>query len=196
AVIGDEDVGPAIAIEVGADDAEAGAGQPADAAGETDVGEAHPRSFAGAEVAVQLAARTGEHARATEVLVALGSQAVAFRVVIEVVDDDEIEEAVAVEVEEGSGHGPQGIVEAGLGTDVGEAATALVEEQLDGAVLGEQHVGTAIVVDVANRHAHVVAGHVEPGAGTDVGERAVGQALEQLILLAFGAAVVQQVEVD
>src|SRR5262249_22551743 len=84
--------------------------------------------------------------------------------VVEVVDDDEVEPAVAVVIDEADGGGPQRIPEPGLIGDVLELAAAPVQEQLDAGVLGDDDVGQAVVVDVADGHAGVVA--ADPQAGT------------------------------
>ncbi len=87
-------------------------------------------------------------------------------------------------------------VEAGLLGDVLEVAATLIEEELDAAVLSDEHVGQAVVVDVADRHAHAVAGDVQAGAGADVLEATAGKLVEELVAGAVRAAVLQQINVE
>ena len=88
------------------------------------------------------------------------------------------------------------MVDASLFGDVGELAVAVVQEKTDAAVLGQHQVGQAVVVDVADRDAHAVAGHVEARAGADVGELAGRSLAKQLVFLAVGAAVVNEVDIE
>src|SRR5262245_59934348 len=114
------------------------------------------------KVVEQLRDRSLKHVRAAVILLAAGSRAFACLIVTEVADDDQIEPAVAVVVEEASRRGPEGIVDPCLLGDVAELATAEVEEKPDVAVFGKEHVGQPVVVDVADGYAHAVTGHVEP----------------------------------
>src|SRR5262249_51405182 len=112
-------------------------------------------------------------------------------------DDDEVEPAVAVEIDEAGRGAPEGAVEAGRAGDVEELAAALVEEQPEAAVLGDEDVGPAVVVDVADGHAHVMAGEVEPGAGADVLKLAAGELPEEPVGgFRLGPGVLQEEDVQ
>src|SRR5207248_1966287 len=99
---GDEDVGPAIAIEVGTDDAQPRSRDATEARFDGHIVEADAR-----RPAVQtLVAKQPAHAS----LESLGSAVVAFaarpdarpgRVIVHVTDDDQVQPAVAVEIDEG-----------------------------------------------------------------------------------------------
>ena len=71
------------------------------------------------------------------------------------VGDEEIEQAVAVVVEEDRARRVAvGSFDAGLGGDVGEVAvTVVLEEQVSVADAGDEEVGIAVVVDVRERRA-------------------------------------------
>src|SRR5205807_8392851 len=114
-------------------------------------------------------------------------------VVIDVVDHDQVEPAVSVVVHEGARGAPAVVLQSRLLGDLPELAVALVEEQADATVLGDQDVGQAIVVDVAHRHAYAVPGEIQARALAHVPEGAVGLLPEELVGPAFGSTVVEQV---
>src|SRR5207248_954379 len=90
-----------------------------------------------AQVAEQLADGPPERPGDAVVGAAAGHAAGPGGVVIDVVDDDQVEPAVAVVIEEGRRGPPQRVVQARLPGDVGEGAIAVVQEELDAAVLGD-----------------------------------------------------------
>src|SRR5207247_6318725 len=96
------------------------------------------------------------------------------RIVVDIVGDDEVEPAVAVVIEEAGRRGPQGVFDSGGLGDVDEGAVAVVAEEADAAVFGNENVGETVVVDVGDGDAHAVTADVEAGAGADVFEAAVG----------------------
>ncbi len=118
-----------------------------------------------------------------------------FRI-IEVVDDDQVEPAVAVEIEEGRRRGPERIIEARLAGDFEESPLALVEEEPRGTEFGQQQIGQPVVVDVSDGDPHAEASHVEPATGRDVAEGAVGFLVEELIFARPGSAVVNEIDVE
>src|SRR5205823_12146993 len=120
--------------------------------------EAHP--VLGTKIAIQTTHAAREGLRSAVLRLAAGS-AGPGGVVVDVVDDDKVEPAVLVVVEESGRRAPGGVVQAGFPGHLDEFPLALVEEQADAAILGTQVIGTAIVVDIANGHAHTVAGDIE-----------------------------------
>ena len=91
-----------------------------------------------------------------------------------VVADEQVEQAVAVEVEP-HGRRAQGraSAEPARARHVHERALAGVAEQAVLSDAGDQDVGIAVVVEVADGGAHAVQLHIEAGAARDIGERAV-----------------------
>src|SRR2546423_11885958 len=119
AIIGDVDVGPAVVVEVGANDAEAGSESRADAGGFGDV-----RESAVATIVEEARGNGLVHFGSAIVALAGGGEAllVALNGEVEIVGDEEIEAAVAVVVDPGGAGAPAGVVHAGFGGDVGEGA--------------------------------------------------------------------------
>ena len=95
-------------------------------------------------------------------------------IVIEVVDDDEVEPAVAIVVQEAAGCAPSRLLDAARASDLVESPIPPIAEEAAAAVLGDVNVHPAIVIDVADRDPHAVAPHVQPAARAGVAERAVG----------------------
>ena len=139
AVVGDENVDPAVIRKVGAGHSQS-PGRGVDSRGHRDVGEL-PRL-----VAVQGVAHAGELA-GRAVVDAVRGAADHAGVVVDVVHGVEVEVAVAVVVDEG-GRGAPAVGGEGGGIGGGEGAVAAVPVEGVGAVVGGVHVGTAIVVDV------------------------------------------------
>ena len=99
--------------------------------------------------------------------------------VVQIVDDEEIEQAVVVEVEPSGGDGPR-LAEfwddsgyARFRGDIGEGAIAVVVEELIAVHAGDVEVDEAIVVVIASGNAHGVAGALESCFFGHVGEGAV-----------------------
>ena len=113
--------------------------------------------------------------RAVRLLLAVeAAEHVVLRRPLHVVADEEIEQAVAVEVEPQRRRAERrAAAEAARLRDVDERALAGIAEQPVLADAGDEEVGKAVVVEVADGDAHPVHLHVEAGGARDVGERAV-----------------------
>ena len=110
AVVGDHDVGPAVAAEVAAEDAQAGTGGQCHADLDSDILETDGirRDRPGAaQVAKKFRDGAEKRRRAAEVPPAIGTGTPARRVVVEIVDDHEVEPAVTVVIEERRGCPPE-----------------------------------------------------------------------------------------
>ena len=117
--------------------------------------------------------------------------------VVDVVDYHQVEPAVGVVIDEAGRCTPGGIVQASLLGDVGERAVAVVPEQPDSAVFGEEDIGPAVVVDVADRHPHAVAGDVEARTRAHVGEAPIRSLAKEPVGRArMGTTVLQKVDVE
>ena len=166
-VVGDVEVGPAVAVVIARRDPEPGAVGLADAGRLRGVREA-----AAAVVPIErrghrlVGARAAVVARPHRVLADL----VGGEREIEVMRDEEIEMAVAIVVDERGARAPQRIGEARLRRDVGERAVAAIVEERRGAEPGDEQVEEAVVVVVADGRAHAVDAQREPGTVGDVGE--------------------------
>src|SRR5262249_27015232 len=127
---GDEHVRPAVAVEVGTEHTESRAGESAQAGGDCDVLELHPalRRLLAGEVVEELADPAGKRPRCTVIALAAGVRAWPTRVVIDVVDDDQVEPAVAVVIEERRRRSPGAVAQARVRGDVAEGAVAVVQE--------------------------------------------------------------------
>jgi hypothetical protein len=88
-----------------------------------------PDRLARPQVPVELRDRAGERSRVAVVPPALAVVAQHGRVVLHVVDHDQVEPPVAVVVHERGRRAPQHAVEAGGPRRVGERAVAVVEEE-------------------------------------------------------------------
>ena len=83
-------------------------------------------------------------------------------VVVDVVGDVEVDEAVAVVVAEGAAGTPVAAADPGCFGDPGKAVSAGVLEQRVGPVVGDVEIGVAVVVDVGGAAAHADAAVVHP----------------------------------
>lgn len=118
-------------------------------------------------------------------------------VVIQVIDDDEVEPAVPIVIEEVGRGRPEGILQSRFVRDVPKGAVAVVQKQAHAAVLRDEHVGPAIVIDVADNHARVRAGNPQTRPGGHVLEAAVPQVLVEAIGGGrTGTAARQEIEVE
>ena len=92
--------------------------------------------------------------------------------VVDVVRDVQIEQPIAIEIEESRARAPGAAAgDAGRLGDVGKGPVAVVAEQLVGrAEMGDEHVDESVVVDIAGRDPHAVAARAQPGSLGDVGE--------------------------
>ena len=89
---------------------------------------------------------------------------------VDVVADVQVQPAVAVVVDEGGRDAPAPIIRACSRGHVRERAVAVVAQQVIGAQPGPVDVDPAVVVDVAGSHSHAVAADVETASGRHVGE--------------------------
>ena len=170
-VVGDEEVGPAVLVVVEQRDAERLRARVEDAARGGDVLEGAVAAVAEQPAGVA-AVRLG---RAVGLLLAVeAAEDVVLGRPLDVVADEEIEQAVAIEVDPHRRRAERrAAVEAARARDVHERALAGVAEQAVLADAGDEEVGEAVVVEVADRDAHAVQLDVEAGGARDVGERAV-----------------------
>ena len=107
---------------------------------------------------------------------------------LHVVADEQIEQAVAIEVEPERRRAEcLAPAEAARLGDVDECALAGVAEQTVLADAGDEDVGKAVVVVVADGDAHAVHLDVEAGAAGDIGERAVAIVAIELQRASAGA---------
>src|SRR5579871_1186534 len=118
-----------------------------------------------------------EGARSAIIRRAAGAGARPRRIVLDVIDHDQIEPAIPIEVEKSRRGRPSGIVQTRLLGCIQEAAIALIEKELDALVLGYDDIGPAIVVDIADGHPHVMPRDVQPRAFADILKTAIGQLL-------------------
>src|SRR5580698_611294 len=107
---------------------------------------------------------------------------------LQIVDDEEIEEAVVVDVNPDGSFGPEWavfgidpLVEAGFLGDVGEGAVAVVVIERVAVDAEDEEIGMAVVIVVAYRGADVEAGSCEAGLRCNVGESAVAVVAEEAI---------------
>ena len=144
AVVGDVDVDPSIAVEVGGGDAQRGTELGGHARGDRHVAER------AVPIVAKQMARPGA-IRAGRAVVALTGDAVADDVpgdrVVEILTHEQVQPAVAIDVHERRRHAPTRIGRAARGGDVGERAVAVVSQQLIRPELGDVKIDAAVVVD-------------------------------------------------
>ena len=92
---------------------------------------------------------------------------------IDIVDDHQIDKAVAVVVAECGARGPAPVGNAGLCGHVGKRAIAIIAIENVAAQTGDVEIGPAVVVVIADRSAHGEAGRSQAGFCGDIGKRAV-----------------------
>ncbi len=107
---------------------------------------------------------------------------------LQVVDDEQIEQAVVVHVDPDGGNRPKWailgidpLVEAGLLCHVGERAVAVVVIERVAVDAGDKDIRVAIVVVIADSNANVEAGSFEAGLFCYVGEVAVAVVAEEMV---------------
>src|SRR5262249_25290225 len=156
----------AVLVVVGEGDAHAAAGVSGDAGALADVFESAVATVAieGAREAFEVLgmAINADAARGVATVAVVGGGPLG------VVDDPEIEEAVAVVVEPARGDGPEAAFDAGLFGDVFEAAIAEISVERVAVDAGDEEVGATVVVVVGGRDAHGVAGSGHAGGLGDV----------------------------
>ena len=94
-------------------------------------------------------------------------------VVFDIVCDDQIEPAIAVEVEETCRSSPEQAFQAGGAADVAEFPFAEIFEQSQFAELGDADVGEAVVIHIADGDTGAEARHVETGTGAYVAKGSI-----------------------
>src|SRR5581483_787679 len=95
-----------------------------------------------------------------------------------IVPDEQVEEAVSIEVRKGAGGSPRLRLQSGLSRHVPEAFACLVVQQQSGAIAADVEIVIAVVVVVADRAAEKMAGElVQPGRLRHIAEMAVSIAL-------------------
>ncbi len=93
---------------------------------------------------------------------------------VDVVRDEEVDEAVVVVVAEGSAGGPSVIDAKASGLrDVGEGAVTVIAVKNDATETGDEEVGPSVVIVIADGDAHGPAGETYAGFVGDVGKGAV-----------------------
>ncbi len=194
AVVGDVEIEPAVAVEVAGHHAQPLAGVPRE------------RRIAGGleaavtTVAVEPVGYPGEAVRATVVGPAGGVGADGGGVVVEIADDEEIGEAVGVDVDQRRRAPPAAVAQPGGGGGVLEAAVAAIAVEGVRPPVGEVEIRVAVAVDVADRQAHAVAAVAGAGGRGDVDEAPVALLAEQPVgerrARALAPRSVEQVDVE
>src|SRR5262249_17001404 len=130
-------------------------------------------SSSGAEIAKQLRRSAFEPAR--RAIIPLFSCPIAWPggVVIEVIDHNQIEPAIAIVIDEGARRGPGGIVQSRFRSYVREDALAVVAKQLHAVIACDEDIRPAIIIHVADGHPHVVAGDVQTRTFTGVAKSVI-----------------------
>ena len=152
-VVGNKQVRPAIAIVIGNRYAQAGATQGADTGIEADVGELR---YGLAGVSEQLAGGAGERVRAAEVGDAFGRFAIYFWVIVEVIDNKNIQPAIAIQVDQCGRASPTQIVETRGSGGIGKLPVTGVQHQLECAKSCQQQIGFAIIVQITRSNTVIV----------------------------------------
>ncbi len=157
-VVGDVDVDPAVVVEIAADDAESLTDSAGQAGGRGDIGE---RAIA--VVVIEDIGDAGKHLRAAELLKAGGIGADLVGGDGDIVDDVDVEKAIAVVIDERRRARPVIVGDTGGFGDLGEGAIAVVAVEPVSVEVGEVDVEVAVVVEVAERDADAVALIAESG---------------------------------
>src|SRR2546425_10566760 len=184
-VVGDVDVGPAVVVEIGGENAEAeGAVGLQNTRGFGDIGEGAIAVVVIEDIfaARQAGRAAGDHDAFVEAGAGFGNGR-RGEVEVNVIGDEEIEAAVAVVVHEGAAGVPALAIacDAGLGADVGEGAIAVVVVETVFAEVGDEEVVEAVVVVIADANALSPAGMNEAGFDGDIGEGGVAIVFEEAI---------------
>src|SRR6185437_939555 len=131
AIVGHEDVRPTIAIEVGAQHAERRTTRAFKPRRSGYVLKANPWRLAAVgttEVVIKVSGDAGKAPGMAKIECAVKESARHRGIVSDVVDNNEIEPAVAVVIHEGGRGSPARILQASLMRDIGERAVAVIEE--------------------------------------------------------------------
>ena len=170
-IVGDEDVRPAIAIEVLHGDSQALARVPPDAACLGNI----PKTAIAFVVIDKMSDRLeliGMAIVAAQRL-ALAAEDVHRKVPYGIARDDQIQQSVTVVVDEERACGPARATHPGLSGDVTERAVAVVAIERIVAVTSDVQIGVAVVVIVRHGDAHAVAQSAQPGLLRHVSEGAI-----------------------
>src|SRR3984957_6244586 len=106
---------------------------------------------------------------------------------LQIVDDDQIEQAVIVHVDPRGRYGPKRtilrvrLVESGFGGHVGESSVAVVVIKRIGIPPRDKNVFVTVVVVVTDRNTHVVAASSQPGLFGYIGEVSFTVVLEEAV---------------
>ncbi len=128
----------------------------------------------------------------------LGGEVVpVFGIEDQIAADVEIEQPVAVGVEEGRADAPQLAADPGLFGDIGEGAVAVVAVERVPVVVGDEEIAVAVVVVVGSHRRHAEARVADAGRVGDIGEGAVAVvAVEGVLQLAREVAAAHVAEVS
>ena len=168
-VIGDVDVRPAVAVQVGGDDAQSCPVRTGNARLYRDVFEGAVTTVAVEDTGDGLVCRGCTVVACARARIAL---LIILDTVIDVVGDIEIEKAVAIIIEECCACPPLAApCDARSCRHIGEGSIAVVMKELIGcAEMGDEYVDASVVVEVADRHTHAVSPRAESRRFCDVGE--------------------------
>ena len=178
-VVGDEYVGPPVAVEVGAHHPQTRPGKLTQAGRQGHVAELD--FLVPGLVVEQPGHRAGEHVRRAVPALPVRLGADPRGIDIDPVNDDQIEPPVAVVIHEAGGGRPPAGRHARVRGHLLELHPAHVQEQPDAAVQRDQYVRLSVVVNVPDRDSRTRRGEVEPGPGGRVFERPVGFLPVQLV---------------
>jgi len=176
-IVGDVDVGPAIVVEIGGEDAEAvGAVGLEDAGGFGDIAEGTVTVVV--EENVFAADEAGGSAGDEHSFVITGAgfgDGRGGEIHVDVIGDEEIELAVAIVIDECAAGIPALATggDAGFFADVGESAVAIVVIENIFAEVGDEEIFEAIVVVVADADTLAPAVATDAGLRGDIGESAI-----------------------
>ena len=193
-VIGDEEIHPAVVVDVGGNHSPGFAGNCRNARLLADVGEG--------SVAVVVKEPTGHRpVQSRNAIVRFASPCAAGPVLrfaeIHEPADEKIEPAIIVVVEPDRTGCPSRSRDASLHRDIRKSTVAIVVIQNAVAVLRDVHVGKAIAVVVADRHALPIAARRDPGFFGNVGESSVAiVAVESIAQRRIGVEEVTLAAVD
>src|SRR5579864_1872171 len=108
---------------------------------------------------------------------------------LQVIDHYEIEQSIVVDVDPGTGNGPEravlgvGLVESGFRRHIGEGAVAIVVVERVAVDASDENIFVAVVVVIADRNAGVVARAGQSGLCGDVGEVTLAVVFEEAVVV-------------
>ena len=184
-VVGDVEIDVAVAIDVGGNDAEGAARSAVDPRRCGDIAEGAVAVVAAENVRLRLNRQRAAKQPPAGDLVA--TETIRLRRPLPVPADVEVEESVAVGIDEGGTRTPPAIVEACRRATRFERAVATVVEENVAAIAGEEQIGEAVAVMVADGDAVAIAGVAQSTLLGDVVEPPAAS-----IAIAAGAFVSRQ----